>query len=339
MTSSNGSYSGNRLYPLKFKPILKERIWGGRKLAGLLKKTDKMTARYGESWELSSLAHDVSIVQEGFLEGNDLRELIEVYMGDLVGDSVFEKYGTEFPLLIKLIDTDELLSLQVHPDDQLAYLRHDSSGKNELWYVVDAKPEATIMSGFKEDMDKQRFLDLLVQNRILDALNVIETKPGDCFFIPAGRIHCISGGVLLAEIQQSSDLTYRITDWNRRDEHGNARETHLDLALDTIDYSSTENPVIRTDQKDRGKTELIKCPYFTCNLLRFDEKLELDYFFLDSFVAYVCVEGEASIRGNGSEWLLKRGETILVPAAIKNIELLPTSKTALLEIYIQMSDQ
>lgn len=329
----------NRLYPLKFKPILKERIWGGKKLAGLFKKSDKLTARFGESWEISSLTNDVSLVQEGFLEGNDLNELIGVYMGDLVGDSVFEKYGTEFPLLIKLIDTDELLSLQVHPDDQLAYLRHDSSGKSELWYVVDAEPESTIMSGFRDDMHKQGFLDLLAQNRIQETLNVVETQPGDCFYVPAGRIHCISGGVLLVEIQQSSDLTYRITDWNRTDENGNSRETHLDLALDAIDFSSTANPVIRTDLKARGRNELIQCPYFTCNLLHIEEKLELDYFFLDSFVVYVCVEGEVSIRGNGSEWLLKRGETILVPAAIKNMELLPSVKSALLEIYIQMSDQ
>ncbi len=222
------------LYPLKFKPILKDKIWGGAKLRDVLGK--KASDKAGESWEISSVEGDISIVENGFLAGNSLLEVAEVYMGDLVGDSIFDRFGVEFPLLIKFIDAADFLSVQVHPDDAMARERHNSYGKTEMWYIVESD-QGELIAGFNRKLDREQYLRHFNGGSLKEILNHEAVAPGDIYFMPAGRIHAIGPGVLLAEIQQTSDVTYRIYDWDRIDDQGNPRELHTDLALDAIDFS------------------------------------------------------------------------------------------------------
>ena len=222
------------LYPLKFHPILKKKIWGGERLAY---KSEKHEESIGESWEISAVEDNISVVSNGILADNDLQELIEVYMGDLVGDHIYEKFGIEFPLLIKYIDANDDLSIQVHPDDKTAKERHNAYGKTEMWYIVDAEKDASLVLGFNHEIDKATYLQALHHNKLMDLLNVQKVKKGESFFIPAGLVHAIGKGCLIAEIQQTSDITYRIYDYNRKDANGNTRELHTDLATDVIDYS------------------------------------------------------------------------------------------------------
>lgn len=327
----------NHLYPLKFIPVLKEKIWGGDKLARVYRKTEDKNRKFGESWEISSVMGDVSVVSNGFLKGNDLNELIEVYMGDLLGESLFERYGAEFPLLIKFIDASQLLSLQVHPDDQLAFLRHNSNGKTEMWYILEAEEGATLVNGFNSDISQNEFLELLAGGKIESKLNYVEVKKDDCIFMPAGRVHCLNGGILLVEIQQTSDLTYRIFDWNRIDNNGQARDLHIELALDAIDYKRTSENVIRPDGL-KPVTELISCEYFTTNLIHLDSEAERDYNLIDSFVIFICIEGEFLIKDLNGETHVDKGETVLIPAAIKNLILTPKGKSIILEVFIQSNE-
>jgi len=203
------------LYPLKFIPILKERIWGGNALAGRWNKKGEIITGIGESWELSAVQNDLSVVSNGFLEGNNIEEIIEVYMGDLVGEEVFEKFGNEFPLLVKLIDAREVLSVQVHPDDKLARERHNAYGKTEMWYVLEASGDSNIYAGFNKDLSREEYIESLSGSDLKSLLNCVTANPGDSFFIPAGTIHALGGGLVVAEIQQTSDVTYRVFDWNR----------------------------------------------------------------------------------------------------------------------------
>ncbi len=323
-----------QLYPLKFKPILKEKIWGGNKLATLLKKTSNISLRIGESWEISSVEGSISIVRNGFLKGNSITELLEVYMDDLIGGGLYEQFGNEFPLLIKLIDASELLSLQVHPDDQLAFLRHNGFGKTEMWHIIQADEGSRIVNGFKTDVEKDKFLELLAQGELDNKLNYVDVEAGDTIFMPARRVHCICGGILLTEIQQSSDLTYRIYDWKRTDEQGKPRELHLDLAIDAIDYSKNSDKVIKADYKRQPHLPIVSCPYFSANLLNLDKEMERDYNQLDSFVIYICTEGEFNLTGYGDVCKVKKGETVLLPAILKNISLEPIIESKILEVYI-----
>lgn len=325
----------NQLYPLKFKPILKERIWGGYKLANLLNKSSDKDIKYGESWEVSTLEGSISVVSNGFLEGNNLYELIEIYMGDLVGDHVYEKFGDQFPLLVKIIDAEELLSIQVHPDDELAFLRHDSLGKTEVWHVIQADEKAEVINGFKEAISRDEFLALLASGKLESKLNSIRPEAGDTFFIPAGRVHCVGGGLILAEIQQASDVTYRIYDWKRIDEKGNSRELHLDLALDAINYSKTVDSVIRTEKDSLPVKELINSSCFVTNLIELNGKLERDYNLIDSFVIYLCTEGEFKITVFGKDYHVKNTETVLIPAVLKNFELISNYGAKILEVFIR----
>jgi len=230
----------HQLYPLKFKPLLKERIWGGDKLKTILGKQGKC-ATCGESWEISAVEKNVSVVENGFLKNNNLQEIIEIYMGDLVGDKIFDKFGLEFPLLIKFIDANDDLSIQVHPNDKLAHERHQSNGKTEMWYVMDANKDSALISGFNKQISTEEYVNHLNGKTLKDILNRQPVKQGDVFFIPAGRVHAIGAGILLAEIQQTSDITYRIYDWDRVDANGKHRELHTDLALDAINYKYSED--------------------------------------------------------------------------------------------------
>ena len=322
----------DKLYPLKFKPILKERIWGGTRLRTVLGKNAKM-AHCGESWELSGVSGDISVVANGFLKGNNLQELIEIYMGDLVGDSVYDRFGVEFPVLVKFIDAQDDLSLQVHPDDRLAAERHGAYGKTEMWYVMEAGRDSNLIVGFNQEMNREKYLQALNEKKLKDIMNFEKLSPGDVFFIPAGRVHAIGKDVLLTEIQQTSDVTYRICDWDRVDASGKPREMHTDLALDAIDYSLHDEYKTRYQKLAQGTAELVKCPYFTTNLVCFDRPMEKDYHRLDSFVIYVCTSGACSIRWDADESLnIRKGDTILLPAVLNEIRLMPTEPTELLEV-------
>lgn len=321
------------LYPLRFKPIYQYRLWGGNKLRDMLGKKDAPDMT-GESWEISGVQDNLSVVKEGFLEGNDLQELIEVYMGDLVGDAVYEKHGTEFPLLIKLIDAHEVLSVQVHPDDKLAAERHQAFGKTEMWHVIQSDPDSVVYSGFNKETSREEFLKYISEKKIQELLNTEKAAPGDTFFIPAGRVHATGAGILFAEIQQTSDITYRIFDWNRLEKNGRPRTLHTDLALDAIDfkhypsYKTSSNPVLNRS------VEIVDCPYFTANLLWMNRTVERDYVDIDSFVVYMCLEGSFLLNfGDEIPMLVKKGHTILLPAIFKDVTIEPREETKVLEVY------
>jgi mannose-6-phosphate isomerase len=324
----------NQLYPIKFKSILKDKIWGGDLIKTFPGK-EKAGDKCGESWEISSYDGEISVVAEGFLKGNTLTELIEIYMGDLVGESVFDKFGLEFPLLIKFIHAKDILSIQVHPNDELAMERHQSNGKNEMWYIIDAEEDSSLISGFRMEMEKDKYIAHLREGTLESILNYEKVKTGDIFNIPAGRVHSIGSGILLAEIQQTSDLTYRIYDFNRKDDQGNLRELHNNLAIDAIDFKKYDN-YKTVYSKEKNKTiKAITSPYFNTNVIHFDIPVEKDFNFIDSFVIYMCTEGEVEILYHQTEKLvMKKGETVLVPAELKNISLIPKKESTLLEIYL-----
>lgn len=321
------------LYPLKFHPILKQKIWGGEKLAYKSKEHEESI---GESWEISAVEDNISVVSNGILADNNLQELIEVYMGDLVGDHIYEKFGIEFPLLIKYIDANDDLSIQVHPDDATAKERHNAYGKTEMWYMVDAEKDASLVLGFNQEIDKATYLQALHQNKLTDLLNVQKVKKAESFFIPAGLVHAIGKGCFIAEIQQTSDITYRIYDYNRKDVNGNTRELHTDLATDVIDYSYQPQHRVNYTPQNNQSAQLVKCPYFTTNLLVFDRDIEKEYVKLDSFVIYMCLQGKFTITtGECDPVLVCKGETVLVPACFKNLTLYPDDITQVLEIYVE----
>jgi len=320
------------LYPLKFKPILKDKLWGGPRLREVLGK--KASDKSGESWEISCVAGDVSVAENGFLAGNSLMELAEVYMGDLLGDQIYEKFGPEFPLLIKFIDASEVLSVQVHPDDALARERHNSYGKTEMWYIVESD-KGELIAGFNREMDRESYLRHVREGTLKDILNHEKVSPGDVYFMPAGRVHAIGAGVLLAEIQQTSDVTYRIYDWDRTDEAGNPRELHNDLALDAIDFTRVKEHKATYQSQKNSTVTAVDCPYFTTSVIRLDQPVDKDYNLIDSFVIYMCMEGEAGIAYAGGVEKIKKGDSILIPAELKNVAILPTQSTTLLEVYIK----
>lgn len=324
------------LYPLKFAPIYKEKIWGGNKIKTILNKDFGDLPNCGESWELSGVEGNVSVVSNGFLAGNTIEELIEIYMGDLVGDQVFETFGIEFPLLIKFIDANDDLSIQVHPDDKLSKERHNAFGKTEMWYVLQADKGSQLQSGFNQQVDEDKYLFKLEHNELTDILNFEEVAAGDVFFIPAGRVHAIGKGILLAEIQQTSDVTYRIFDYDRCDKEGNPRELHTELSLAAIDYTLYPEYKTKYEPKPNESVELASCKYFTTNTLELTKAIEKDYNKLDSFVIYLCLEGELQIDTESGSELVQKGDTLLIPASIENVVLKPTSASVkLLEVYIQ----
>lgn len=326
----------NNLYPLKFTPICKEKIWGGNKLKELLDKRIGKLPNCGESWEISGVENEISVVANGFLKGNNLEELIEIYMGDLVGEKTYDQFGIEFPLLIKYIDAKEKLSIQVHPNDELAKERHGTFGKTEMWYVIQADEGAKLVTGFNRSLNKKDYLKYFENGLLQDILNYEAVNVGDVFYIPAGRVHAIGGGIVLAEIQQTSDVTYRIFDFNRLDDHGNHRELHTDLALDAIDFKFEKNYRTSYNTVENVSNKLVECQYFTANVLPLTRKVERDFTEKDSFVIYMCIEGEYTFNWEEGNMAVKKGETILVPALINNFSLDPNDgiMTRLLEIYL-----
>lgn len=324
-----------KLYPLKFKPILKEKIWGGQNLKSSLNKNIPAGKNIGESWELSGVENNVSVVENGFLAENELDDLIEIYMGDLVGDKVYDQFGINFPLLIKFIDANDVLSIQVHPDDELAKQRHNSNGKTEMWYIVNAKKDAELISGFNHEMDKNQYLNHLKNNKLPKILNYEKVTAGDVYNIPAGRVHAIGAGIVLAEIQQSSDITYRIFDWNRKDDKGNYRELHTDEALDAIDYKVYDNYKTEYKSVKNQTSQILSNKYFETHILDFNNTIEKNYNQVDSFVIYMCLEGKFEIGYYESEKItVEKGETILIPAVIEHLILNPIVESKLIEVYI-----
>ena len=321
------------LYPLKFHPILKKKIWGGERLAYKSKEHEESI---GESWEISAVEDNISVVSNGILADNDLQELIEVYMGDLVGDHIYEKFGIEFPLLIKYIDANDDLSIQVHPDDETAKERHNAYGKTEMWYVVDADKGAKLRSGFSEQITPKEYKERVLNNTITDVLQEYEIKPGDVFFLPAGRVHSIGAGSFIAEIQQTSDITYRIYDFNRKDANGKTRELHTDLAREAINYEVLDDYRTKYEPLKDEPVELVACTYFTTSLYDMTEEISCDYSELDSFVIFICMEGSCKMRDNeGNELTVSAGESILLPATTQDITITPEGgNVKLLETYV-----
>ena len=318
---------------LRFEPILKSKIWGGEKLETLLnKKSDRKDI--GESWEISGIEDDISVVSNGNLKGKILNELIKEFKEEILGEKVYSIFQDKFPLLIKFIDAKKKLSLQVHPNDVLAQKRHNSLGKTEMWYVVNSDKKAKIIVGFSEETDKKTFSKTVEEGNELELLNVDFVKKGDTFLVPAGRIHAIGKGVLLAEIQETSDVTYRISDWNRKNVAGVQRDLHLDLALDAIDYSAKSNYKAEYLKKKNSPSNIVDCKYFTTNFLHLTKNYNLNHDDKDSFVIYMCVEGTAIFEYENQQEKLQTGETILIPACIKKVSVF-TEKVKLLEVYIK----
>ncbi|GAP70497.1 mannose-6-phosphate isomerase, type 1 [Bacteroidales bacterium 6E] len=323
------------LYPLKFRPTYQERIWGGSRMHALLNKAVCENGGCGESWELSGVEGHISEVSNGFLEGNDLQELIEIYMGDLVGDRVYEQFGTEFPLLIKFIDAMDDLSIQVHPGDDLSKKRHNAYGKTEMWYVLHADEGSMLNSGFNQPVDREKYLEYLNSGRLTELLHFEEVKDGDVFFIPAGRVHAIGKGLIIAEIQQTSDVTYRIYDYDRKDKNGNLRELHTDLALDAIDFSYKENYKTHYKPVKNKTAEIVTCDYFCTNIVLFDQPVIKEIAHIDSFVIYICIDGSYEIVWDGGREQVKKGETVLIPASLTEYRLEPTTgETKVLEVHL-----
>ena len=324
------------LYPLKFKTIYKDKIWGGNKVRTILNKDFSPLPNCGETWEISGVQNEISIVENGPLAENNLQELIEIYMGELVGDHIYEKYGIEFPLLIKFIDANDNLSIQVHPNDELAKERHNAYGKTEMWYVIEAEKGSKLNSGFCKNVSKEEYLKHLENNTITDVLNYEEVKAGDVFFMPAGRVHAIGKGILLTEIQQTSDITYRIYDYNRIGTDGKPRELHTELAIDAIDYNYYDKYRTNYSTELNKTSSIIQCNYFNTNILEFDAIIEKDYGYIDSFVIFICLEGTFTIiDDNNSKTEINKGETILLPSVLKNIALIPKIKSKILEVFIK----
>ena len=319
------------LYPLKFQPILKDKIWGGQKLQQLLHKSTSST-KAGESWEISDVEGDTSIVANGPLKGTSLKTLMDTYTSDLMGAKNFRQFGKKFPLLIKFIDAKQDLSVQLHPNDKLAKARHNSFGKTEMWYVVQADPASNLIVGFNQEMTPELYVKHLEDKTLQSILNFDAVKSGDTYFIEVGRIHAIGAGVLLAEIQQTSDITYRVYDWDRVDADGNERELHNDIALEAFDFDMPDNFRVQYAPKSNVSTELVSCPYFTTNVLEVTETISKQNT-QDSFVIYMCVEGKANLEVDGIVTEFSMGETVLIPACIETFSI-SSNHAKLLEVYI-----
>ena len=317
---------------IKFTPILKEKIWGGQKLISFLKKNSKGSS-IGESWEISDIEGATSIVANGELKDTSLKELINIYKEDLVGGKVYKRFKEKFPLLIKYIDAKEALSVQLHPHDDLARKRHNSFGKTEMWYVMHTEDKANLIVGFKNDSNKKEYLEHLQNKSLLEILNVECVAEGDTYFIPTGRIHAIGAGVMLAEIQQTSDITYRIYDWDRQDNEGKYRELHTDQALEAIDYIAHEKYSTDYQKIVNQSSKMVSCPYFTTNFLPIRGELTITNN-RDSFTIFMCVKGQVAFSAENQSEKLKYGETLLVPANVSQFTISSDGLSELLEIYI-----
>lgn len=320
--------------PFRFTPILKSLIWGGDKIAPY-KGIETTQANIGESWELSGVAGDESVVAEGEYAGYTLPQLIAELKERLVGKSVYERFGTEFPLLVKFIDARADLSIQVHPDDALAQMRHGKHGKTEMWYVVDAAEGAHLKAGFAQSITPAEYERRVADHTLTDVLCDYAVRPGDVFFLPAGRVHAICAGSFVAEIQQTSDVTYRIYDYGRLGKDGRPRELHTELAKDAIDYTVLPDYRSHYVQVKNCETELVVCPYFTTSLYDLDAPAEKELSQFDSFLVVMCLAGRGTlVDDEGNETPIRQGETLLVPAAARSIRFEPAGAMKILTSHV-----
>ncbi|MBP2833868.1 class I mannose-6-phosphate isomerase [Aquimarina sp. U1-2] len=323
------------LYPLKFHPILKEKIWGGTKLKTILNKPC-VSGTTGESWEISTVPDNISRVSNGVHQGITLKELITKYKGDLVGKNVYPSFGDTFPLLIKYIDATQDLSVQLHPGDTLAKKRHNSFGKTEMWYVVQADPGTQLIVDFKKKTDKEAYQVYLENNKLVDLLNFETISKGDSYMIKAGTIHAIGKGALIAEIQQTSDITYRVYDWDRTDDDGNARALHTEQAIDALNFETNNNCKLSFEKNSNAVNEVASIPYFTTNFINVVSSFERNYEEIPSFIILMCVEGNGTLTFDGGTETITLGDTVLIPSVIEKIFLEEDSGgMKLLEVYIK----
>lgn len=322
------------LYPLKFNPILKEMIWGGQKIPQKLKLPVNADQKIGENFAISGLSSDLSVVSNGELAGKNMAELIETYKGELLGEKIYQQFGSNFPLLIKYIDANDDLSIQVHPDDELAKEKHNSFGKTEMWYVMEAEKEAGLISGFSKVTNAQEFEEYHTSGKLMDLMQKHPTAEGNTFFIPAGKVHSIGSGNLIAEIQQTSDITYRIYDFDRRDKNGNARELHHELAMDAMNFSDNQSGKVDYQLMDNTSVNIANCQYFTTNVLRLTSAITKDYSQQDSFVILMNVQGTCEITTGDHTVVLNELEAVLIPACINTVNLKANAPAKLLEVYI-----
>ncbi len=322
------------MYPLKFKTIFKDKIWGGNKIKNILNKDFSPLPNCGETWEISGVEGNISVVKNGAFEGRDLKSLIREHKGSLVGEQVYKRFDDDFPLLVKFIDANDDLSIQVHPNDELAKKRHNSFGKTEMWYVFQADPGSSLISGFNQEMSKEKYENAFNNGQLMDVLNKEQVEAGDTFFLPAGRVHTIGKGLLLAEIQQTSDITYRIYDFDRTDDQGNTRELHVEEALDAIDYKKYDHYKSSYEDRLNDPVELANCQYFVTNKIKANSSISRDYNDLDSFVIIVCFDGSLEISADQGITQVQKGDAVLIPATIKNITLNTTEEFSILESWV-----
>lgn len=324
------------LGPLKFLPLFKNKIWGGNKIKTILKHDFSPLPNCGELWAISGVPGNESIVAEGPLEGNNLNELLEIYMSDLVGDKVHDIFQNEFPLLIKFLDANDWLSIQVHPDDELAKARGFERGKTEMWYVIQADNGAKLIKGFSQNTSRGEYLTALNDNTLPEILNYENTKEGDAFYIEAGKVHALGPGILLTEIQQAADITYRMYDWDRKDETGNGRKLHTDEAMEAIDFKAEKGGKIEYHSHKNQSMPMVDEKYFTTNIIEINQPMEKNYDELDSFVIYIITKGSFILKSEQGNMDLGIGDTVLLPAITQKVELHPLPTATLLEVFIKI---
>lgn len=310
---------------IKFRPILKQVLWGGNKIIPF-KQLDADMEQVGESWEVSGVKDNESIVANGQYEGMKLNDLVALLKGDLVGKENYERFGNEFPLLIKFIDASKQLSIQVHPNDEQAKAKGLKRGKTEMWYVMESAPDATLLSGLKRAITPEEYKAMVENDTITDALCEYRVGEGDVFYLPAGRIHSIGAGTFLAEIQETSDVTYRIYDFKRKDKDGNYRQLHTEEAAECIDYSVESDYRTKYEARKNEGVELAQCTHFTTSVYDLDEPMLLDYSELDSFVVLIALSGECTLSTGDAETQLRAGETVLLPATTQTLNVSGTVK-------------
>ncbi|MDP5028657.1 MAG: class I mannose-6-phosphate isomerase [Flavobacterium sp.] len=318
-----------KFYPLTFTPILKDRIWGGTKLKTYLNKP-VVSETTGESWEISTVPGDISVVNNGVLKGKNINEIIDLFPEEILGKSVISRFGKQFPLLFKFIDAKEDLSIQLHPNDALAKERHNSFGKTEMWYVMQADESARLVVGFKKDSNREEYISHLENKNLVALLNESLVKKGDVFFLETGTIHAIGAGVVVAEIQQTSDVTYRIYDWDRVDVNGQGRELHTELALDAINYNAIDSKIEYQEEANQS-VSVVDCPYFKTKIVALQDRFIWKKT-KDAFTVFMCTNGQFEMVVNGEILRYKMGDTILIPACIENLTV--KGKATLLEISI-----
>ena len=330
-----------KLYPFLFEPNLHAVVWGGRRLRPYkgLEATDEPI---GESWEVSAVPTSTSIISNGALAGKDLNSVISILPEEILGEAVVKKYGTKLPLLVKFIDAESDLSIQVHPNDEMAKREHGKFGKSEIWYIIDAKPGSHLYAGFKDEITPEEYKQRVADGTIVEVLAKHTVKAGDVFYLPAGRVHAICGGILLAEVQQSSDVTYRIFDYNRPGMDGKPRELHTELAAQALDFHVEDDYRTQYSNLAGRANRIIDSPHFSVRVTEMTGTFHRNLIKYDSFIISMCIKGDCRIRlrASGEEVLLKEGHSALIPASIADYDVIPLhAKTRILDAYIDNMDR